>query len=138
MYRLFLRIVKGLDPVADVFKRHVEGEGMKLVREVTEAAAAKKEKDAGAGPRVLALQVKCVMSLARKGDISAFVGSARVKLVSILLPSGLTFLWSHIHGLLKPSCFCGRVDVWCEEMVGGCCSWQYLCLLVRSNLRCRA
>ena len=50
MYRLFLRIVKGLDPVADVFKRHVESEGMKLVREVTEAAAAKKEKDAGAGP----------------------------------------------------------------------------------------
>ncbi|KAK9839448.1 hypothetical protein WJX81_002626 [Elliptochloris bilobata] len=47
MYRLFLRIVKGLDPVADVFKRHVESEGMKLVREVTEAAAAKKEKDAG-------------------------------------------------------------------------------------------
>lgn len=50
MYRLFLRIVRGLDPVADVFKRHVESEGMKLVREVTEAAAAKKEKDAGAGP----------------------------------------------------------------------------------------
>ena len=50
MYRLFLRIVRGLDPVADVFKRHVESEGMKLVREVTEAAAAKKEKDACAGP----------------------------------------------------------------------------------------
>ena len=48
MYRLFLRIVKGLDPVADVFKKHVEGEGMKLVREVTEAADAKKEKDVGA------------------------------------------------------------------------------------------
>ena len=51
MYRLFQRITKGLDPVADVFKRHVEGEGMKLVREVTEAAAAKKEKDVGAPSR---------------------------------------------------------------------------------------
>ena len=48
MYRLFQRIPKGLEPVADVFKKHVEGEGMKLVKEATEAATAKKEKDAGA------------------------------------------------------------------------------------------
>ena len=50
MYRLFQRIVKGLDPVADAFKRHVEGEGLQLVKQVTEAAASKKDKDAGGAP----------------------------------------------------------------------------------------
>jgi hypothetical protein len=50
MYRLFNRIPKGLEPIADMFKEHVEGEGMKRVREATEAAEAKKEKDAGGGP----------------------------------------------------------------------------------------
>ena len=43
MYRLFSRIPKGLDPVADAFKRHVESEGSRLVKEVTEAANQKKE-----------------------------------------------------------------------------------------------
>ena len=47
MYRLFQRITKGLDPVAEIFKKHVEAEGMKLVKEVTEAIQSKKEKDAG-------------------------------------------------------------------------------------------
>lgn len=51
MYRLFSRIPKGLDPVADAFKRHVESEGMKLVKEVTETASQKKE--AGGEPSAL-------------------------------------------------------------------------------------
>eukprot|EP00192_Tetraselmis_astigmatica_P006584 CAMPEP_0117662932 /NCGR_PEP_ID=MMETSP0804-20121206/8315_1 /TAXON_ID=1074897 /ORGANISM="Tetraselmis astigmatica, Strain CCMP880" /LENGTH=747 /DNA_ID=CAMNT_0005469861 /DNA_START=284 /DNA_END=2527 /DNA_ORIENTATION=+ len=47
MYRLFNRIPKGLEPVADIFRKHVEAEGMALVKEVTEAAQQKKEKDSG-------------------------------------------------------------------------------------------
>ena len=47
MFRLFSRTPKGLEPVADAFRRHVEGEGMKLLREAAAAATAKKEKDAG-------------------------------------------------------------------------------------------
>ncbi len=43
MYRLFSRIPKGLDPVADAFKKHVESEGSRLVKEVTEAANQKKD-----------------------------------------------------------------------------------------------
>ena len=50
MYRLFTRIPKGLDPVADAFRKHVEGEGMNLVKEATEAAAAKKEAGRGIFP----------------------------------------------------------------------------------------
>ena len=46
MYRLFQRIPKGLEPVADSFKKHVQAECMKLVKEATEAATAKREKDA--------------------------------------------------------------------------------------------
>jgi hypothetical protein len=48
MYRLFHRIHKGLDPVADQFKQHVESEGNKLVKDVGEEVEAKKEKEAGA------------------------------------------------------------------------------------------
>ena len=33
--------------MAESFKKHVESEGMKLVKEATEAATAKKDKDAG-------------------------------------------------------------------------------------------
>ncbi|GAX74529.1 hypothetical protein CEUSTIGMA_g1978.t1 [Chlamydomonas eustigma] len=50
MFRLFQRIPRGLDPVAEIFKEHVENEGMKLVKEVTEATESKKEKEAGKGP----------------------------------------------------------------------------------------
>jgi hypothetical protein len=51
MHRLFSRVPKGLDPIADIFREHVDGEGMKLVKEAASAAETKreKEKDAGAG-----------------------------------------------------------------------------------------
>jgi hypothetical protein len=63
MYRLFSRITRGLDPIADCFKEHVESEGMKLVKEVAEAVEAKKEKDAG-----MACVLFCAASL-----VAAFV-----------------------------------------------------------------
>ena len=47
MYRLFNRIKNGLDPVALIFRKHVESEGMKIVNQAAEDATAKKEKDAG-------------------------------------------------------------------------------------------
>jgi hypothetical protein len=49
MYRLFNRVPKGLEPVADMFKKHVENEGMKLVKAVTETATAKKDKEKETG-----------------------------------------------------------------------------------------
>ena len=44
MFRLFHRIPRGLDPIAEIFKEHVVSEGEKLVKEVTEAMESKKEK----------------------------------------------------------------------------------------------
>lgn len=50
MYRLFGRIPKGLEPMAEMFRKHVEAEGLKLVSEAAEAVEAKKEKEKeGAG-----------------------------------------------------------------------------------------
>lgn len=43
MYRLFSRISGGLDPVAAAFRKHVEADGMTLVRDADAAAAAKKD-----------------------------------------------------------------------------------------------
>ena len=47
MFRLFNRIPSGLEPVASMFKSHVEGEGLKLVKDVTFAVEERKGKDAG-------------------------------------------------------------------------------------------
>lgn len=49
MYRMFRRIPKGLEPMADIFKKHVEEEGLKLVRATIEAIEAKKEKEKEGG-----------------------------------------------------------------------------------------
>ncbi|KAK6930135.1 Cullin, N-terminal [Dillenia turbinata] len=42
MYRLFSKIPKGLDPVANIFKQHVTSEGMALVKQAEDAASNKK------------------------------------------------------------------------------------------------
>lgn len=42
MYRLFCRIPKGLEPVAQIFKQHVTGEGTSLVKHAEDAASNKK------------------------------------------------------------------------------------------------
>lgn len=61
MYRLFQRIPKGLEPVAESFRKHVESEGMKLVKEATEAATAKKDKDAGKPSKDTGVSCKSVL-----------------------------------------------------------------------------
>ena len=48
MYRLFGRIPKGLEPMADMFRKHVESEGLKLVGQAGEAVEAKKERKGAA------------------------------------------------------------------------------------------
>jgi hypothetical protein len=81
MYRLFSRITRGLDPIADCFKEHVESEGMKLVKEVAEAVEAKKEKDAGGYPRFqgchAAIQQSPVMSVVTL--LSSLLGLVRLE-----------------------------------------------------------
>ncbi|GBG71174.1 hypothetical protein CBR_g8476 [Chara braunii] len=42
MYRLFLRITRGLEPVAAIFRQHVTDEGTALVKQAEEAASNKK------------------------------------------------------------------------------------------------
>ena len=53
MYRLFGRIPKGLEPMAEMFRKHVESEGQKLVHIAGEAVEAKKdrEKEGGKGAK---------------------------------------------------------------------------------------
>ncbi|KVI12513.1 Cullin homology [Cynara cardunculus var. scolymus] len=46
MYRLFSKIPKGLDPVANMFKQHVTAEGMALVQQAEDAASNKALKEA--------------------------------------------------------------------------------------------
>ncbi|CAM8989792.1 hypothetical protein QQ045_008861 [Rhodiola kirilowii] len=52
MYRLFSRINRGLDPVSNIFKQHVTGEGTALVKQAEDAASTKKaEKRDIVGPQ---------------------------------------------------------------------------------------
>ncbi|KAL7172196.1 hypothetical protein ACSBR2_031818 [Camellia fascicularis] len=43
MYRLYCKIPKGLDPVANIFKQHVTAEGMALVQQAEDATSKKAE-----------------------------------------------------------------------------------------------
>ena len=43
LFRLFKRVPSGLPPVAEIFKKHVEREGLALVKRADEVAASKKE-----------------------------------------------------------------------------------------------
>ena len=47
MYRLFNRVDRGLEPVAAIFKKHVEAQGLALVKQVSDAMEARKAKDSG-------------------------------------------------------------------------------------------
>jgi len=49
MFRLFKRIPSGLPPVAEIFKKHVEKEGVTLVKQAEDTATQKKEAKAAAG-----------------------------------------------------------------------------------------
>uniref|UniRef100_A0A7N0UII2 Cullin-1 n=1 Tax=Kalanchoe fedtschenkoi TaxID=63787 RepID=A0A7N0UII2_KALFE len=52
MYRLFSRINRGLDPVSNIFKQHVTGEGTALVKQAEDAASSRKaEKRDTVGPQ---------------------------------------------------------------------------------------
>ena len=47
MYRLFIRIPGGLDPIADIFKSHVDAEGLKCVKDATASIEERRAADAG-------------------------------------------------------------------------------------------
>ena len=51
MYSLFGRIPNGLEPMAEMFRKHVESEGLKLVGQAGEAVEAKKRQDKADGGR---------------------------------------------------------------------------------------
>ncbi|KAH0663640.1 hypothetical protein KY285_028626 [Solanum tuberosum] len=61
MYRLFHRIPKGLEPVANMFKQHVTAEGMVLVQQAEDSASNKAESSSGSQEQALkeAFEVFC-------------------------------------------------------------------------------
>lgn len=71
MYRLFHRITKGLEPVAEIFKQHVEAEGNKLVKEVSEDVESKKQE----GERVHMRKLVCACVRVGVGVFVVWVGS---------------------------------------------------------------
>ncbi|GAA0160430.1 ubiquitin-protein ligase [Lithospermum erythrorhizon] len=57
MYRLYHKISKGLDPVANMFKEHVKAEGMVLVQLADDAASSKAETGGGSQEHVFVRKV---------------------------------------------------------------------------------
>ena len=97
MYRLFQRIPKGLDPVAELFRKHVESEGMQRVKEATETAAAKKEKDAGA--RHLAFEQLSRLAAVYVEILHARSATAPCKRCAVLCGHGQGHQSLHLPGL---------------------------------------
>lgn len=57
MYRLFHKIPKGLEPVANIFKQHVTGEGTALVQQAEDAASNKAANAVGSQEQVFVRKV---------------------------------------------------------------------------------
>ncbi|KAI3449521.1 hypothetical protein Pfo_006186 [Paulownia fortunei] len=57
MYRLFHKIPKGLEHIANIFKQHVSSEGMVVIQQAEDAASNKAEKAGGAQEQALVTKV---------------------------------------------------------------------------------
>ena len=69
MFRLYIRVQKGLEPVAVIYKRHIEREGMALVNEAEEAVQAK-SRPAGAAAEGDGCDAKAAAATGPSGDES--------------------------------------------------------------------
>ncbi|KAI3783150.1 hypothetical protein L2E82_13214 [Cichorium intybus] len=102
MYRLFSKIDKGLDPVANMFKQHVTAEGMTLVQQAEEAASNKAE---NVGPQEQVF-VRKIIELHDK--FMAYVTDCFVN-------------HTLFHKALKEA-----FEVFCNKVVAGCSSAELL------------
>ncbi|KAM3231468.1 cullin-1 [Capsicum chacoense] len=103
MYRLFHRITKGLDPVANMFKQHVTAEGMVLVQQAEDSASNKAESSSGSQEQVF---VRKVIELHDK--YMAYVTESFANN-------------SLFHKALKEA-----FEVFCNKVVAGCSSAELL------------
>ncbi|CAH9098751.1 unnamed protein product [Cuscuta epithymum] len=104
MYRLFLKITKGLDLVANMFKQHVTAEGMVLVQQAEDAANSKAESTAGSSQEQIF--VRKVIELHDK----------YMAYVTDCFSNNSLF-----HKALKEA-----FEVFCNKIVGGCSSAELL------------
>ncbi|KAI3773127.1 hypothetical protein L6452_04326 [Arctium lappa] len=103
MYRLFSKIPKGLDPVANMFKQHVTAEGMALVQQAEDAASNKAENVGGPQEQVF---VRKIIELHDK--FMAYVTDCFVN-------------HTLFHKALKEA-----FEVFCNKVVAGCSSAELL------------
>ncbi|KAK4376319.1 hypothetical protein RND71_006996 [Anisodus tanguticus] len=103
MYRLFHRIPKGLEPVANMFKQHVTAEGMVLVQQAEDSASNKAESSSGSQEQVF---VRKVIELHDK--YMAYVTDSFANN-------------SLFHKALKEA-----FEVFCNKVVAGCSSAELL------------
>ncbi|KAK3025141.1 hypothetical protein RJ639_043923 [Escallonia herrerae] len=104
MYRLFFKINKGLDPVANMYKQHVTGEGTALVQQAEDAASNKAAENVG-GPQEQVF-VRKVIELHDK--FMAYVNECFAN-------------HSLFHKALKEA-----FEIFCNKVVAGCTSAELL------------
>ncbi|CAK9175952.1 unnamed protein product [Ilex paraguariensis] len=103
MYRLFVKIPKGLDPVANIFKQHVTTEGTSLVQQAEDAASNRADNVGGPQEQVF---VRKVIELHDK--YMAYVNDCFAN-------------HSLFHKALKEA-----FEVFCNKVVAGCSSAELL------------
>ncbi|CAN4101182.1 unnamed protein product [Withania somnifera] len=103
MYRLFHKIIKGLEPVANMFKQHVTAEGMVLVQQAEDSASNKAESSSGSQEQVF---VRKVIELHNKYMTYVTDSFANNSL---------------FHKALKEA-----FEVFCNKIVAGCSSAELL------------
>lgn len=123
LYRLFQRVPKGLDPVAETFKRHVDQEGMKLVKEATEAMEARRDKDAGVRT---ALSCSCLQLVPNAAGLLAIAGCSSTARTGHATGSRHVLLCVHGYdGRALITCKCARAGKPSKE-AGGANEQQFV------------
>ncbi|KZV24389.1 cullin-1 [Dorcoceras hygrometricum] len=141
MYRLFSKVPRGLEPVANIFKRHVTAEGTALVKQAEDAASNKKisdccevadliqqtEKELCMFPLILPLQQKYNLDWSEKKDVVGLQEQIFVRRVIELHDKFMAYVnecfLNHtlFHKALKEA-----FEVFCNKGVAGSSSAELL------------
>ncbi|KAH9730301.1 Cullin-1 [Citrus sinensis] len=120
MYRLYHKIPKGLEPVANVFKQHITAEGTVLVQQAEDAATNQDENHS-----VGALMPICICMLMQGGSSGAV--QEQVNLATSLLWNLLKlFEISKIDFVVWSQALKEAFEIFCNKAVGGSSSSELL------------
>ncbi|KAH9730295.1 Cullin-1 [Citrus sinensis] len=122
MYRLYHKIPKGLEPVANVFKQHITAEGTVLVQQAEDAATNQDENHS-----VGALMPICICMLMQGGSSGAVQEQVLIRKIIELHDKYMEYVTNcFINHTLFHKALKEAFEIFCNKAVGGSSSSELL------------